>query len=184
MDTLTIVLIAVAVAAVAFGVYMYMQRERTARLKKKYGPEYERLAAESGRTSVDSRLVEREERVKKYHIRSLEQGERQSFASAWLDTQARFVDDPRMAISNADDLVCRVMERRGYPMADFDRRAEDVSVDHPHVVEHYRAAHDIAMRDRRHPVDTEDLRRAMIHYRALFEDLLGTNVTNREEVHR
>jgi hypothetical protein len=184
MDTLTIVLIVVAVVAVAFAVYMYMQRERTTRLKKKYGPEYERLAAESGgRTSVESQLLKREERVKKYQIRRLDRGERDQFAASWRAAQARFVDDPRMAIAEADELVCRVMEARGYPMADFDRRAEDVSVDHPQVVDHYRAAHDVAVRDKKQPVDTEDLRRAMIHYRALFEDLLETNVTRPEEVH-
>jgi FtsZ-interacting cell division protein ZipA len=183
MNTLTIVLIIVAVLAVAFAVLMFFQRQRTQRLRSKFGPEYDRIAAERGARTAETELVRREERVHKYHIRNLTREERDRFAAAWRDTQARFVDDPRMAVSQADELVTRLMNTRGYPMRDFDQRADDLTVDHPVVVENYRAAHAIAIRDKQNPVNTEDLRRAMVHYRSLFEDLLGEQVMQHAEVH-
>lgn len=183
MNTLTIILIVIAVAAVAFSAFMYMQRERTRRLRGKFGPEYDRLAAERGH-AAETELLKREERVKKYHIRDLTGEERERFARSWRAAQARFVDDPRMAVSEADELVGQLMNTRGYPMKDFEQRAADLTVDHPAVVQNYRSAHEIAVRDKRNPVDTEDLRRGMVHYRALFEDLLGQPVMEHAEVHR
>jgi FtsZ-interacting cell division protein ZipA len=183
MNAITTVLIIVAVAAIVFAAFMYFQRQRTQRLRGKFGPEYDRIAAERGAHKAETELARREERVRKYHIRDLTREERDRFAQAWRETQARFVDDPRLAVSEADELVTRLMNTRGYPMRDFDQRAEDLTVDHPLVVQNYRAAHGIAMRDKQNAVNTEDLRRAMVHYRSLFEDLLGQHVTEHAEVH-
>jgi hypothetical protein len=184
MNTLTIVLIVVAVCAVVFAVIMYLQRQRTRRLRGKFGPEYDRISAERGSRTAEAELLKREQRVHRYHIRELSSEERDQFAQSWRATQSHFVDDPRMAVSEADELVTRVMNTRGYPMRDFDQRAEDLTVDHPEVVQNYRAAHAIAGRDKQNPVSTEDLRRAMVHYRALFEDLLGQPVVEHAEVQR
>ncbi|HZU27677.1 MAG TPA: hypothetical protein VFA04_19255 [Bryobacteraceae bacterium] len=183
MNTITIVLIVIAVAAIVFAAVMYFQRQRTQRIRGKFGPEYDRLAAERGARTAETELVRREERVRKYHIRELTRDERDRFAASWRETQARFVDDPRLAVSQADELVTRLMNTRGYPMRDFDQRAEDLTVDHPAVVQNYRAAHAIAVRDKQSAVNTEDLRRAMVHYRSLFEDLLGQPVMEHAEVH-
>jgi len=181
MNSITIVLIVIAVAAVAFAITMYFQRQRTRRLRGKFGPEYDRIASERGTHTAETELVRREERVSKYKIRDLTRDERDRFAASWRETQARFVDDPRMAVSEADELVTRLMSTRGYPMRDFDQRTEDLTVDHPAVVQNYRAAHEIASRDKTNPVNTEDLRRAMVHYRSLFEDLLGQQVMEHAE---
>jgi FtsZ-interacting cell division protein ZipA len=183
MNTITIVLIVIAVAALAFAAVMYFQRQRTRRLRSKFGPEYDRIASEQGARKAETELARREERVHKYHIRNLTREEQAQFAASWRETQARFVDDPRMAISQADELVTRLMNTRGYPMRDFDQRVDDLTVDHPAVVQNYRAAHAIAIRDKDNPVSTEDLRRAMVHYRSLFEDLLGQHVMEHAEVH-
>lgn len=162
MSTVTVVLIIVVVAAVAFGLFMYIQKERTKRLRSKFGPEYDG--------------------VEKLHIRDLTSADADRFADAWRAEQARFVDSPRDAIANADRLVIELMQTRGYPMGDFEQRAADISVDHPVVLENYRAAHAIALRDSQGGASTEDLRQAMVHYRALFEELLDRRV--REEVRR
>jgi hypothetical protein len=180
-----IVLILAALAVIAAGLYLYIQQARKKRLRKKYAPEYDRLISEgNSRATAEAELLRRERRVERYRLRSLKRGERERFATAWRAAQARFVEDPRMAVAEADELVCRVMRERGYPIGDFDQRAEDISVDHPEVVINYRAAHDIALRDHAQPVETEDLRRAMVHYKALFEDLLEEHVAPREVVHR
>ena len=118
---------------------------------------------------AEAELAAREERVQQLHIRPLELAERERFTSAWQGVQARFVDEPREAVSQADELIAEVMAARGYPMGDFEQRAADISVDHPSVVEHYRAAHAVATR---RDAGTEDLRQAMVHYRTLFEDMI------------
>jgi len=115
----------------------------------------------------------REARVKKLDIRPLESAERREFTARWQQVQARFVDDPARSTSFADALIGDVMKARGYPVSDFDQRAGDISVDHPVVVDHYHKAHDIAVRHERAGASTEDLRQAMIHYRALFDNLVG-----------
>src|SRR5206468_11604706 len=125
----------------------------------------------------EAELAAREKRVRKLEIRGLEPGEQSRFAEAWQKTQARFVDEPSQAVRDADGLVKEVMQARGYPVGDFDQRAADVSVDHPNVVTHYRAAHDIVSRNNQGQATTEDLRQAMIHYRSLFEELLETTET-------
>jgi hypothetical protein len=183
MSTASIVLIIVAVLAVAFGLFMYIQRERTKRLRSKFGPEYDRVVDRYGnQRKAEEDLAQRQKRVEKFHIRDLNPADADRFANAWRAEQARFVDSPREAIANADRLVNELMKTRGYPMGDFEQRAADISVDHPVVLENYRAAHAIALRDSQGTASTEDLRQGMVHYRALFEELLDRRV--REEVTR
>jgi len=170
--TLMIMAIVVALAVIAL-VWMYMERRREERLRGRFGPEYERTIDAVGTPArAATVLADREKRVAAYHIRRLNKEERTRFSDAWRGVQAKFVDDPAGAVTEADQLVTEVMTTRGYPMSDFDRRAEDLSVDHGPVVNHYRAARDIAARHAGHTATTEDLRQALVHYRALFADLL------------
>jgi hypothetical protein len=169
--TVAIILIAVILLA-AVAAWAFLQR-RTTTLRRRFGPEYDRAVGEYGnRLRAEQALERRAERTEKYHIRSLSRDEQQRFSDEWRRAQARFVDDPPLAIRDADHLVSEVMRERGYPMAEFDRRAEDVSVDHPHVIRNYRAAHDIAVAEQQGRANTEDLRRGMVHYRELFDELL------------
>lgn len=169
---IVVILVIVVIAAVV------MAQRRKAAMRQRFGPEYDRAVKERGsERAAQSVLAEREKRVSKFNIRELGEPERRQYAERWRTVQARFVDDPRGAVIDADDSVAALMGARGYPMADFDQRAADLSVDHPRVVEHYRAAHEIAGRHRQGKASTEDLRQAMIHYRSLFEDLLNGNKT-------
>ena len=180
MSATMIAVIVIAVLAIAFGVFMYLQRERSRRLRGRYGPEYDRLVDHYGSArKAEFDLVHREKRVEAFHIRSLTPDETTRFAEAWRLEQGRFVDNPREAVARADSLVIDLMKVKGYPMADFERRAEDLSVDHPDVVRNYRLAHDIAQLDARGEATTEDLRKAIVHYRALFEDLLESGTVRK-----
>jgi hypothetical protein len=166
-----VVVIVVLLAAVGWLLY---ERRRTTELRSTFGPEYERTVKDAGdRRAAEGELRKRKERVQAFEIRSLGGEDRQRYSTEWRQVQALFVDEPKAAIDDADELIGRVMEARGYPVADFEQRVEDVSVDHAAVVEHYRAAHAIAERRDDVDTDTEALRQAMVHYRALFEDLLG-----------
>lgn len=187
--TPTQVAIIIAVIVVIVGVILafYLQRRRTEKLRSRFGPEYERSIAESGdRRRAEAQLEKRAERVEKYHLRPLTAEDRARFTEQWDRVQAHFVDAPAGAVAEADQLLGDVMATCGYPMGDFEQRAADISVDHPVVVQNYRSAHDIAIRQTKGQATTEDLRRAMIHYRALFEDLVNerkeTVVTERKEV--
>jgi len=184
MSTLTVIVIAIAVLAVAFAIIMYMQKERTRRLRGQFGPEYDRLVMNKGNQKAEQELLNRQKRLEKLHVRELNQAEIDRFADAWRGIQTRFVDAPRDAVAQADRLIGEVMSARGYPMSDFDQRAADISVDHPAVVENYRTAHMIAGRDASGRATTEDLRQAMVHYRALFEDLLSARSNHLHEVTR
>lgn len=177
MTTETLVIVVVVIAIVACAIFMAF-RWRTRRLKSKFGPEYDRLVQERGRTMAAEReLEQRAKRVEHFKIRPLSRAECDQFALDWRATQERFVDNPRGAIAEADGLVNKAMKAQGYPVGgEFEERAADLSVDHPRVVEHYRVAHEIAARDGRDAASTEDLRLAMKHYRALFEDLMGRHV--------
>ena len=176
------VLVALAVIAIAF---VLTQKRRTDELRGKFGPEYDRLVRQTGDArNAERELGDRVHRVKELHIKPLSAEYRNRFADAWRSDQARFVDDPKGAVVEADRLVADLMQARGYPVGDFEQRAADVSVDHPHVVQNYRAAHDIAVRERRGEASTEDLRVAMVHYRALFEDLLDSVEAEPREAHR
>jgi hypothetical protein len=154
-------------------VWMAVRNRRTTQLKSRFGPEYRRVAsAEGGSAQAESILLAREKRVKKLDIKPLTESQRNEFADIWEHAQAEFVDDPVAAVTHADVLVQEVMNVRGYPVADFEQRVADVSVDHPAVVQNYRLAHEIAERNDNEDVSMEKLREAMLHYRALFADLL------------
>jgi hypothetical protein len=168
-------LLILLVVVVGVAVWLYTKKRKTEQLRGSFGPEYERTMQESGdRGKAEAQLEARQERVEQLNIRALEPRECEQFAESWQSAQAQFVDDPAGAIKEADRLVTEVMEVRGYPVGEFDQRAADVSVEHSKVVEHYRAAHAIAQRNERGEAQTEELRQAMVHYRALFEDLLKT----------
>jgi hypothetical protein len=174
MDTWVVVLIVLAVLVVLGLVYMATRQKRSEALKGRFGPEYERAVEETGdRKEAERDLRAREERREKLQIRDLDPAARERYTGTWRETQARFVDQPQQAVQEADALVILVMRDRGYPVDDFEQRAADVSVDHPHVVDNYRAAHNISVANERGAASTEDLRQAMVHYRALFEHLLG-----------
>jgi LPXTG-motif cell wall-anchored protein len=177
-DTNGIVIAAVALLIIAVLAWLYVRKRRntTADLRKKFGPEYDRavLVHGTGR-KAEAKLEDREKRVEKLNLRDLDPIEHQRFSKQWESVQSRFVDSPKGAVTEADDLVSSLMKARGYPVSDFEQRAADISVDHPRVVENYRSAHEIALRVARVGKDeatTEELRTAMIHYRSLFEDLV------------
>jgi len=172
METSTAIVLGVAVVVVAVLAYLLLTRRRNEQLQGKYGPEYERLVRTEGQREASREISRREKRVEALHVRPLATEERDRFATDWQRTQARFVDDPAGSVTEADRLVGSLMTTRGYPVAEFDQRAADISVDHPLVVEHYRAAHDIALRHQQRQASTEDLRQALVHYRALFSELL------------
>src|SRR4051794_35896098 len=166
------ILVVVFVLFVA-GFLVFVQRRRSEKLRARFGPEYERSIAESGdRRHAEAQLEKRAERVEKYHLRPLAAEDRSRFTEQWDRVQAHFVDAPAGAVAEADQLLGDIMATCGYPMGDFEQRAADISVDHPVVVQNYRAAHEIAIRQAKGQATTEDLRRAMIHYRALFEDIV------------
>ncbi len=169
-----IIVAIVVVALLIIAGFLWSRSRRSAHLKDRFGREYDRTVdAKGGKGKAEAELADREKRVAKLDIRPLEPAERREFLTRWKDVQARFVDDPARAVAFADALVGEVMRARGYPVADFDQRAGDISVDHPVVVEHYRKAHEIAVRHEHGDASTEDLRQAMIHYRALFDNLVG-----------
>ena len=177
MDTQTALILAAAVALLAVTalvvVLVNVRRKRTVHLKQRFGPEYDHaVAAQGGSRKAEARLEEREKRVEKLNIKPVPPELRERFASSWRNVQARFVDEPGAAVLEADGLVRKVMESRGYPVGSFEQGAEDVSVDHPHLMANYRAAHEIARKKDRGEASTEDLRQAFVHYRALFEELL------------
>ena len=180
MDTTTIVLIAIGalvavgiIIAIAVGIWLALRSRQTKELRSQFGPEYKRVArAEGDAARGEKVLQERQARVKKFDIKPLTEQQRNEFADAWEHAQAEFVDDPTAAVASADALVQKVMKVRGYPVADFPQRVADISVDHPAVAQNYRLAHDIAIQHKHADVGLEKLRVAMLHYRALFADLL------------
>ncbi|MCW5980722.1 MAG: hypothetical protein KIT09_21760 [Bryobacteraceae bacterium] len=169
-----ILLVAVIVIGAAALAFYKFKIEPSKRLKQQFGPEYDKAVREYGSEArAEAELARREQRVSKLHIRSLTPSQRETFRRDWLEGQARFVDDPGLAVAEADRLIAEVMEERGYPVHDFEQQAADISVHYPTVVENYRAAHRIELRRRENTADTEDLRQALVHYRELFEELLG-----------
>ena len=180
LDPKLIVLIAAVVVIVAVLVWLYVRQRRrtTAGLRQKFGSEYDRaVLAHGSERKAESKLEDREKRVEKLKIRDLDSMEHERYSKQWESVQSRFVDSPKGAVAEADDLVSSVMKARGYPVSDFDQRAADISVDHPRVVENYRSAHQIALRLGKDQATTEDLRTAMIHYRSLFEELVQATTT-------
>ena len=172
---LAIVIAVVVLAVAGIVVWLLMRKHRTQRLRTRFGgAEYTRAVEEGGsRRKAEAALDGRAERVKGLHLRPLAAGDRARFVESWGRVQARFVDGPGGAVTDADQLLGDVMSTRGYPVSDFEQRAADISVDHPSVLENYRAAHQSALLQTRGQASTEDLRQAMIHYRTLFEELVS-----------
>jgi hypothetical protein len=173
IDTTVWVLVGVVIVVALVAYFLYRNR-RTAALRDTFGDEYDRTVDEAGsRAKAEAALHERQERVAKLEIRPLDERERMEFSRDWRNTKAVFVDSPVEAVHHADRLLSDIMQARGYPMADFDRRYEDLTVDHGEVARHYRDGHDIVMRHGKGQASTEDLRQAMIHFEALFDDLVN-----------
>jgi len=180
LDTRVIVLATGVILIIAVLAWLYLRNRRTttASLRQKFGPEYDRAVLKHGsERKAEAKLADREKRVEKLNIRDLDPIEHERFSEQWESVQSRFVDSPKGAVAEADDLVSSVMKTRGYPVSDFNQRAADISVDHPRVVENYRSAHEIALRVGKNEATTEDLRTAMIHYRSLFEELVQVPTT-------
>jgi len=166
-----VLLIALVISVVA---WLVMQKQRTLKLKQRFGPEYDLTVSELGsRVKAEAELASREKRVAGLEIVPLTPADAVRFTQAWSALQGRFIDNPKGVVLDADHLVRELMAKRGYPMGDFEHLAADISVHHPDVVATYRAAQAIAARDERGEADTEELRKAVVHYRTLFDELLG-----------
>lgn len=173
MKTVLIVIVIIAVIALVAVALLSGRRKQTERMQEKFGPEYDRTVDEAGnRREAEKDLRERTERVEQLQLTPLASDARQEYAQRWRQTQEQFVDSPETAVSEADRLVAEVMQARGYPAGSFEQQVRDVSVEHSTVVDEYRAAHDMSLRNDEGAADTEELREAMVHYRALFAELL------------
>ena len=174
--------IVVAVGAV-IAVFFVMRRRKTEHLKQKFGSEYDRVLHQHGDPQrAETVLAEREKRVSRLELRNLPPAERERYGQQWAFVQKKFVDDPKGAVNEADRLVTDVMKARGYPMSEFNQRADDISVNYPNAVANYRAAHEIVVRHGKGQASTEDLRKAMVHFRSLFDELLGKPGVPHKEV--
>jgi hypothetical protein len=185
-----VAVVLLALVVVAWLITRERHRKQSLRLRQRFGPEYTRVISERGnRAKAEAELLAREKRVERLKLVSLSTEDATRFSQEWGVLQTRFVDNPRGVVVEADRLVRDLMVRRGYPMADFERRAADISVDHPTVVDAYRSARTIAERDQQGQANTEDLRRAVVFYRTLFDELLEvrhvrpTPAANAEVVH-
>ena len=186
LDPKLIALIVGAILIIAVFAWLYVSKRQktTAELRQKFGPEYDRAVQQHGsERNAETNLADREKRVEKLTLRDLDPREQERFSKQWQEVQSRFVDSPKGAVAEADDLVSSLMKARGYSVSDFEQRAADISVDHPRAVADYRSAHEIALRVGKSVATTEDLRTAMIHYRSLFEELMRTpTVVEKNEV--
>jgi hypothetical protein len=185
MNTGLLVVIIVVVIVLAALAVVLGQRRRSQGLQERFGPEYERAVAREGdRRTAESELTRREQQHKELEIVELDPDARARYQEAWRATQGRFVDDPNGATREADLLVARVMRDRGYPVDDFDRRVDEISVDHPTIAENYREAHAVSRANEQGLATTDDLRKAFVHYRTLFVELLGSDGDGREARNR
>ena len=177
-----VLLAVVVVLIVIIGVFVARER-RSRKLKREFGPEYGRVVAERGdQRAAERELADRRQRVGTFELRPLEPAVRERYLEQWAAAQRHFVDEPVGAVGQAHELVQQVMHDRGYPVdEDFDQRAADISVEHPAVVENYRAAHGISVRARDGQASTEQLRQAMVHFRVLFDDLLAPGDAGRAD---
>ena len=169
-----VILLVVVAAVIVIAAGFLFRKRRSQNLREQFGPEYDRVVRKEGDVNKGEQLLEfRQKHRKSLMVRPLSAEDQAGFDARWGEVQSQFVDDPAGAVVRADGLITEVMQTRGYPIDDFTQRAADISVDHPMVVENYRAAHDIALRRARGEASTEDLRQAMVHYRGLFSELLG-----------
>jgi ABC-type nickel/cobalt efflux system permease component RcnA len=179
-QTTTLVIVAAVVLVAGIAIWAWSRSRRSEHLRERFGPEYDHAVEEHGdRTRAESELETRRKRVSRLEIRPLTPDEHQQFSRRWAEIQAQFVDSPERSIHAADALVQDLMRTRGYPVGDFDQRAADISVDHPRVVEHYRSAHGSLIGLSDGDSDTEELRLAIKHYRALVDDLLEQSLDAR-----
>jgi hypothetical protein len=183
MSTTAIAVIIVVAAVVCLALLSLAFRHQSKRLQDKFGSEYERSVAQLGRSKAEAELQRRQSRVRRMQIRPLSDAERERFTAAWRHVQGGFVDDPGGSLTQADRLLTEVMTTRGYPVNDFDECAADISVNHANAVSDYREAHEIALRRDRGEATTEDIRRALVHYRMLLEDLAAAPAMERARAH-
>jgi hypothetical protein len=180
---LTAIIVVIVAVLVVVAVLLVTRRRKTEHLKQKFGSEYDRVVHQHGDPQrAETLLVEREKRVSHLELRTLPPAERDRYAQQWAFVQKKFVDDPKGAVNEADRLVTDVMNARGYPMSEFNQRADDISVNYPNAVGNYRTAHDIVVRHGKGQASTEDLRKAMVHFRSLFDELLGKPGVAHKEV--
>jgi hypothetical protein len=182
VDTGLLIVVIIAVVVIALLAVVVARRRRSEGLQTRFGPEYPRTVARADdRRAAEAQLAEREQRHRQLDIVELAPDARARYLEAWRAAQGRFVDDPATATREADTLVTKVLRERGYPVEDFGQQADDVSVEHPDVVENYRAAHALALANDQGLASTEDLRQAFVHYRSLFAELLGTQQDGHRE---
>jgi hypothetical protein len=175
-----VVLVALMVAIVAVGIVLMWRRQRSQQLQQEFGPEYERAVRDTGDASSAERdLAGRRKRRSQFDVVPLSHEARARYRDEWKQVEVRFVDEPATAVEEADQLVVRIMRERGYPVDDFDQRADDLSVDHPDVVQHYREAHRVAAAQAQGTADTEQMRQAVTSYRALIDALLSDQNSER-----
>jgi FtsZ-interacting cell division protein ZipA len=180
MDQRTMIIIGIVAIAivVVIAALLYERKRKSERLRQQFGPEYDRAVHQHGDArQAEAVLLEREKRVEKFSIRPLPPADRDRYATEWAAVQKRFVDDPSMAVTQAEKLVTAVMVARGYPMGDFEQRAADISVNYPGVVQNYRSAREITLRHAQGKSSTEDLRQSMVYFRSLFDELLNSPKT-------
>ena len=186
MNTTTIIIILAAVAIFLIGAglaLVFNRRNRSAELRQHFGPEYDHAVKTLGdERKAQAELEGRQKRVEALDIHPLSPGEREHYLAEWRAIQSNFVDEPSQAIVDADRLIQEVMQIRAYPVSNFEQQAADLSVNYPQVVSNYRAAHEIAIKNAQKTADTEELRRAMVFYRSLFEDLLETEKVDEKPV--
>jgi FtsZ-interacting cell division protein ZipA len=181
MDTRVLIpVILVVIAVIVVAAIIISRRRKSEHLKQQFGPEYDRtLKMHGDPNKAEAVLLEREKRVGKFSLRPLNPADHERYAAEWANVQRRFVDDPSTAVTQADKLVTNVMAARGYPMGDSEQRAADISVNYPNLVENYRSARDLTLRHAKGETSTEDLRRAMVYFRSLFDELLETATPQR-----
>jgi hypothetical protein len=178
-QTMMAIVIVVAIVMVLGAIWVMMRRRQTTALRERFGSEYDRVLQSRGTmTEAERELQERQRRVEAFSLRPLSQEDADAFTASWRTVQARFVDDPRNAVIEADHLIADVMRARGYPVEDANRRLDDLSVEHAHVIDHYRKGSDIVERHERGAASTEDLRQAMVHFRAVFDELVAAHHRN------
>jgi hypothetical protein len=175
MSPVTVIILIIVILVVIAGIFFGVRASRRKQLQKTFGPEYDRAVADTGsRADAEKELREREKRHAELELKPLSPESQARYAATWEEVQIQFVDNPEEAVARADELVTQLIAERGYPTGDYDDQVANLSVDHARTLGHYRDAHAISERSRNGEASTEDLRQALVHYRALFADLLGT----------